>query len=186
MIDFIIKGHEDIVREISKEELISKLGDKANLDLISLILDKQEDLEVTYYKNSNVYRFDFVNIVNLLENMNNKNVFNMLSNDKYLFNIEFDLSNNKFICLDVMEGISKLINSDLSEVKKIECIKMFKAFQSHLKNKGFILEMIKDDSMLSLVHKNLSELTVNELSEAISEIEDYNYDINMATEMLFI
>lgn len=177
MIDFIIKGNEDVVNEISKEALIEIFDKKVDLNLIKFMIENQNDLEVTYDKKKNIYRFDFLDIKDIAaKHIEIDIVKTLIEKDKYLANVDLDLNNNRFICFDAIGGMGKIIDSDLSQAEKIELIKKFKEFQKEIKNLGFKFDIREDSCMMDLVHDNLSELTLDSLSKVLSMIEIHEYN----------
>lgn len=183
MVDFIIKGNEHVVNKISKDVLIKKLSEKIDLDLIRFMVNNQDELEVTYDKNNNSYRFDFVNIKDLvLKYVESENLRSLIINYSFMSNIDFNLSENKLVYHHAIDGIGKIVNSGLDESKKLELIKEFKEFQKELKSLGFLLEPTENLDSMSLVHKNLSDLTLDNFSRALSKVETYTFD----SETLFL
>lgn len=183
MIDFIIKGNEHVMNKISKDILIKKLSEKIDLDLIRFMVNNQDELEVTYDKNNDNYRFDFVNVKDLvLKYVESENLRSLIINYSFMSNIDFNLSENKLVYHYAVDGIGKIVNSGLDESKKLELIKEFKEFQKELKSLGFILEPTENLDSMFLVHKNLSDLTLDNFSRALSKVETYTFD----SETLFL
>ena len=180
MVDFIIKGNEGLVNKISTDVLIKKLNEKVNLDLANFMVCNQDDVEVTYCKDANKYRFDFVDVTELaLKYMDSESREKIVGNNKFLANIDLDLENNKFILFDAVDGIRPIIESDLEQTEKLDLLNKFKQFQKELKELGFILESIDDSSMMSLVFDNLVVLTTDILSKALCKIENHCLENHM-------
>lgn len=177
MIDFIIKDNEDVVNNISADVLTNTLSEKVNIDLVNFMIENQEDIEVTYHKNLDKYRFDFVDITELvLKYIESESDRKFLEGNKFSANIDLDLENNRFVLFHAIDGIGPIVDSDLNESEKLDLIKEFKEFQKELKTLGFKLEPIDDSSMMSLVSENLSDLTSDTLAKAVSKIEKHELE----------
>lgn len=176
MIDFIIAEHPDMISEISKEELLNKFKGKVDLDLINYMIDNQEDVEVTYNKNENIYRFDNVSISDLIFNLNNKdNSLSFMENfkDSFKVNLDIDLNNNTLKIFNMVERIEFTFDLDIPESSKLQQVKQFKSMQSSIKSIGFILDDKDELPRLSLLCNDLVSLTLANLTKALMIAESY-------------
>ncbi|MBQ8997937.1 MAG: hypothetical protein IJ086_04495 [Clostridium sp.] len=177
MIDFIIKGNEYVTNSISKEDLLKRFEGKIDLDIFKSLVEEQDELQITYYKNENAYVFYNIDITkNVLKHIEDENLITSLTRFKYMVNVDVDLEKDEITFYDIIDGISSIIDSDLLHEEKIKLIDNYKVLQKTVMDLGFKLDMINDTGYMSLVCSNIKDLTLDKISLVFSKIENHKFN----------